>query len=231
MPPDGSDEPPEYRFAILPKQEVELLGNWDVLGLQSTASLDYRLENVLIPDEATFLFATPTRHRGEPIFELGVIALTAVGHSGFAIGVARRALDELMAIAKTKVRMGSAGFLKDSEAFQLKLGTLESRFRAATAWVYQAFDDLEVGVNATGAVDVKAINVTRQATVHVTQEAAEIVREAYLLAGTTALRDGALQRCFRDIHAGSQHFFASPASTLAMAADLMEAAPDSALDA
>ncbi len=69
----------------------------------------------------------------------------------------------------------------------------------------------------------------RQATVHVTQEAADIVREAYLLLGTTALRDGPLQRCFRDIHAGSQHFFASPASTLELARDLMNAAPDSAL--
>ncbi len=33
----------------------------------------------------------------------------------------------------------------------------------------------------------------------------------------------------RDIHAGSQHFFASPASTLELARDLMNAAPDSAL--
>jgi hypothetical protein len=71
----------------------------------------------------------------------------------------------------------------------------------------------------------------RQATVHVTQEGADIVRQAYLLAGTTALRDGPLQRCFRDIHAGSQHFFASPASTLDYARDRMAAAPESALDA
>ena len=71
----------------------------------------------------------------------------------------------------------------------------------------------------------------RQATVHVTQEAADIVRQAYLLAGTSALREGPLQRCFRDIHAGSQHFFASPASTLDFARDLMAAAPESALDA
>lgn len=49
--------------------------------------------------------------------------------------------------------------------------------------------------------------------------------------GTTALRDGPLQRCFRDIHAGSQHFFASPAATLDMARDLLSSAPKSALEA
>ena len=71
----------------------------------------------------------------------------------------------------------------------------------------------------------------RQATVHLTQEGADIVRHVYLLAGTTALRDGPIQRCFRDIHAGSQHFFASPASTLDFARDLIVATPESALDA
>ena len=74
-------------------------------------------------------------------------------------------------------------------------------------------------------------NQTRQATVFLTQEGADIVREAYLLAGTTALRDGPLARCFRDIHAGSQHFFASTAATLDMARDLLAATPDEALDA
>ncbi len=90
---------------------------------------------------------------------------------------------------------------------------------------------MEQNVVETGKLDAMAGNEARQATVHVTQEGADIVRQAYLLAGTTALRDGPLQRCFRDIHAGSQHFFASPASTLDYARNLMAAAPDSALDA
>ena len=80
-------------------------------------------------------------------------------------------------------------------------------------------------------MDPTTSNLVRQSTVHVTQEGADIVRHAYLLAGTTGLRSGPLQRCFRDIHAGSQHFFASPVSTLDFGRDLMNAAPESALDA
>jgi len=231
MPPEGSDEPAEYRFGLLPKSEVELAGNWNVLGLESTASLDYTIDGALVPEEATFLFANPTRHRGSKALDLGVIANTAAGHAGFAIGVARRALDELMAIAKTKARMGAASFLKDGEAFQLTLGRCESRLRSSAAWVREAFDEMERGINETGEVDVAAINRARQATVFVTEEAADIVRQAYLLAGTTALRDGPLQTCFRDIHAGSQHFFASPASTRDFAANLMDAAAHSGVDA
>ena len=229
LPPEGSDAPAEYRFSIVPRAQVELRGNWNVMGLGSTASWDYGITDVFVPKDATFLFATPTRHRGGPLFELGVVALTAAGHSGFAMGVARRALDELMATAKTKSRMGTGVFLKDSEPFLRSLGTLESRYRAACAWVRETFTEAERNVLATCRVNPVHCTRVRQATVHVTQEAADIVREAYLLLGTTALRDGPLQRCFRDIHAGSQHFFASPASTLELARDLMNAAPDSAL--
>ena len=51
---------------------------------------------------------------------------------------------------------------------------------------------------------------------HVTREGADIVREAYLLGGTSALRDGPLQRCFRDIHAAGQHFMMSQTSYQAL---------------
>jgi alkylation response protein AidB-like acyl-CoA dehydrogenase len=230
-PPEGSDLPARYLFGVVPKDQVELRGNWDVLGLGATASWDYGIRDAFVPEGATFLFAAPTRRRGGPVYELGVIAQTAAVHAGFAEGVTRRALDELRAIAKTKVRMGAGTFLKDDERFLDSLGTLESRFRSARAWMREAFARAERTVHATGRIDPVENNELRQATVHLTQEGADIVRQAYLLAGTTALRDGPLQRCFRDIHAGSQHFFASPASTLDFARDLMAAAPDSALDA
>ena len=230
-PPEGSDAPHEYRFTAVAKNEVELLGNWEVMGLRQTASFDYKIEDVFVPEEATFLFATPTRHRGGPIFEMGVMGLTAAGHAGFAIGVARRALDELKAVSKTKVRMGSGSFLKDGESFLRSLGQLDSRLRSAQSWVYETFKRMESRAAEIHAVDPVMVNVVRQSTVHVTEEAAAIVREVYLLAGTTSLRDGPIQRCFRDIHAASQHFFASPASTLDYARNLIDASADSALDA
>jgi alkylation response protein AidB-like acyl-CoA dehydrogenase len=231
QPPEGSDAPARYLFGVVPKDQVELRGNWDVLGLGATASWDYGIRGAFVPEGATFLFAAPTRRRGGRVYELGVIAQTAAGHAAFAIGVTRRALDELRTLAKTKVRMGAGAFLKDDERFLHSLGTLESRFASACAWVCEAFGRIERMVLESGRLDPVENNQVRQATVHVTQEGADIVRQAYLLAGTTALRDCPLQRCFRDIHAGSQHFFASPASTLDYARDLMGATPDSALQA
>ncbi len=219
--PEG--EPPPYLFGVVPREEVRLLGNWDVLGLEATASYDYEIEDAFVPEDACFLFASPTRHRGGAVYELGVIAQTAAGHAGFAMGVARRALDELRELSRTKVRMGAGSFLAEDERFLHELAVLESRLRAASAWVLESFEALEAGVGRTGAIDALLHDEARQATVHVTQEGADIARRAYLLAGTTALREGPLQRCFRDLHAGSQHFFASPAPTLDYARRLLAA--------
>ncbi len=224
--PEGSDKPSQFLMCLLPKDQVTLKGNWDVLGLQSTASYDYAIDNVWVAEEAMFLFAAPTVRRGNRLYELGVIALTAAGHAGFAFGVVRRALDELMEIAQSKVRMGSSVFMKESERFLESLGILESRFRAGRSWCHETFANAEAGIHKTGVIDPAAQVELRQATVFVTQEGADIVRQAYLLAGTTGLRSGALQRCFRDIHAGSQHFFASPASTLDFAKNLMTSAAE-----
>ncbi len=217
--PEGTD--PRMLFALMPIDQVELQGNWDVLGLESTASWDYTVRDVLVPESATFDFFAPVRHRGGPVYDLGVLCLTAVGHAGFALGVTRRAIDELIAVARDTHRMGAMVPLRESDRFLHSLATMESRYRAAEAWVRQAIATAETSVVEGPGPDLSAVTACRQATVFLTQEGADIARQAYLLAGTTALRNGPLQRAFRDLHAGSQHFFASDAATLELGRELL----------
>jgi alkylation response protein AidB-like acyl-CoA dehydrogenase len=157
------------------------------------------------------------------MYELGVMGLTSAGHAGFALGVVRRALDELTAIARAKQRMGSSASLRDSERFLIELANLESRARSAASWVRERFAVAEATALETGAADPTEVLLARQATVHATQDGADVVRRAYLLAGTDALRDGPLQTCFRDIHAGSQHFFAGELASIELGRALLAA--------
>ena len=43
---------------MMPRSEVEVLGNWDVLGLRATSSYDYRID-AFVPAHATFEFFSP----------------------------------------------------------------------------------------------------------------------------------------------------------------------------
>jgi len=216
--PDG-DRAPEYLGACFPRAGAELLGNWDVLGLQATASVDYRVREVRVPRSHTFDFLAPTVHRGSAVYALGAVALTAIGHSAWALGVTRRVLDELAAVAAETTRVGSPSSLAASERFLYELGVLESRHRADRAWVYEVLAAAEAEALA-GRATAMTGTLMRAACRHVNQDGADIARQAYLLAGTGALRAGPIQRAFRDLHAGSQHFYASPpqASALGSAA-------------
>ena len=122
------------------------------------------------------------------------------------------------------------GVLGESERIQHELGRLESRAAAASAWVHETFTAAERNITDRGELDPLDSVRCRQATVHATQDGAEVVQRAYLLAGTTALRDGALQRCFRDIHAGTQHVFANASHTTELGRELIASAPADPLD-
>ena len=112
---EGSDS--EYLFACFPATEADLHGNWDVLGLRATASYDYTLRDVHVPRNQAFNFFQPTVHRGGPLYTLGVLPLTAAGHAGWALGVTRRVLDEVAAIATSTTRLGATSPLSKNERF------------------------------------------------------------------------------------------------------------------
>ena len=107
----GEGGTPEYLGVCFPQDAVELEGNWDVLGLQATASYDYRLREVRIPRSHAFDFLAPTVHRGSAVYSLGAITLTALGHAAWALGVTRRVLDELAGMAAGTTRVGASSSL------------------------------------------------------------------------------------------------------------------------
>ncbi len=217
---------PDYLLALFPKTEVEVTGNWDVLGLESTASYDYSVDNVQVSEGSTFNFFTAPRLRGGPMYDLGVLVLTAAGHAGFAIGVTRRAIDEFrIKAAGSHKRMAARTPLAESDRIVYDLAVMESRLRSAELWVKDCFGRAEQSLIETGEIDQSAMLEARQATTFVTHEGAEVVRQAYLHAGTTGLREGVLNRCFRDIHAGTQHAVVSPGSTEDFGKHLIDTAP------
>ena len=218
---EHEDDDPAYLFGCFPVEQAELRGNWDVLGLRATQSVDYGVAGVRVPASHTFDFFAPTVHRGGAVARLGVLPLTAVGHAAWALGVTRRVLDELL-VAAGRVRMGAATSIGDSDHGLITIARLESQYRAGRAWVLEVCEQAEAECRASGDfLSAETGNLVRQACVHVNQGGAEVAQQAYLLAGTSALRDGALQRGFRDLHAGAQHFFASNAASLDWARGLL----------
>jgi len=197
---------PNIIVGILPAAAVEPLGNWDVIGLIGTGSIDYRVPAQFVPGDFTFPLFTATPRRGHPRFRMGLAGLTCIGHSAFATGVARRALDELAGLARTKRRFGRSNLI-DDPLFQAAYARAEGQLAAARAYSLSAIEALEAAAVAD-AVTPALRAQARLATTHTAEAALEVAATAFRFSGSTGLRNGsALQRCYRDLSAGEQHVF------------------------
>jgi alkylation response protein AidB-like acyl-CoA dehydrogenase len=199
---------PSMLVGFFPPDAVELRGNWDVLGLAGTGSYDYTIDEQFVAEGFTFRLLEAEAKRGGAMYQLGLFGLVASGHAGFAMGVGTRALEEVVAIAANKMRMGSFEPVTAQQLFQHDFAMHDAAMRAARAYVYDAFGEAEATVLAGRPCTLVQQQRLRQATTYVTRVAADSARFAYTWAGTDALRNpSALQRCFRDIHAGTQHIY------------------------
>ena len=198
---------PYMVIAFVPRADVELDGGWDVMGLVGTGSFDYHAD-VHVPAALVFPLLEAQAQRGGPMYQLGIMGLTAAGHAGFAIGVGLRALDEIRAIASAgKSRYGYTP-ISQQQLFLHDFAYHDAAVRAAKAYVYQTFADAEATLLAGEALTFEQAARTRQSGTYATRVAADAARFAYTWAGSQGLRNGsAVQRCFRDMCAATQHVF------------------------
>ena len=197
---------PNVLAAVIPREHVEFLGNWDVLGLQATDSLDYRIPEQIIDAGFTWPLFTGAPRRGASFYRMGIFGITAIDHSGFSIGVARRALDDVAALAVGKRRAGRVT-LADDPIFQSEYAQAEASLRAARAFVIEAITDLEQAA-AQDAVTQQLRARARLAASHAARTSIEVTGVAYRFSGSTGLRNGsAMQQCLRDLTASEAHVF------------------------
>jgi alkylation response protein AidB-like acyl-CoA dehydrogenase len=195
------------RVVLIPRAEIDFRGNWDVLGLSATGSYDYVVDDVFVPESYTYPLLENVQQRGGPAFRVGLFSITASGHAGFALGVGRRALDEIAALASTRVRMAGFATIGTEQLFQYELAQHDCAMRAARAFVYEAVADADAEARAQDVPGPILQPRVRAAATYATRVATDAARFAYHWAGSAGLRPGVVQRCLRDLLAGSQHIY------------------------
>jgi alkylation response protein AidB-like acyl-CoA dehydrogenase len=213
----------EFRICVVPIEKATLIDNWDVLGLRATGSIDYTMRDVFVPEGQTHFGLIQESSRGGPFYKLGVIQIAVICHSGWAMGVGRRILDELAALAQSKT--GRPGQLVDSDAFHIGFAEAEGKYRAARAFVRESWSDAWATLETGGTLSTRQSTLVRLALSHMTWTLFDVSHFAYKAAGTTALRAGTLQRLFRDVHAGTQHITSAPGVIEAAGKELAGLAP------
>ena len=204
---------PDWRLAVFPAGAGAVVDNWDATGLRGTGSHDIVADAVPVLERHTMApFSAPARHDG-PLWRFPFFTLVGTLFVGFPLGVGRRALDELAGFAPTKFRPPGPGSIADDGDLQVALTRAEGGLQAARALVFDALGDMWRAACAGDVPDDAQRARFLLATQQAMYAATEAVDVAYRFTGAAALRaDHPVQRCFRDLHAGAQHIYFSPAA-------------------
>ena len=124
------------RSCFFPASQVEFHDTWYTSGLRGTGSLDYSVDGVLVPERMTIQPGVSKPQVDAPSTHFPNFTLLAIGIAGASIGIARNALDELVAIAADKRPQFSSKTLAASGYAQTELARAESQWRAARAYLH-----------------------------------------------------------------------------------------------
>jgi indole-3-acetate monooxygenase len=197
---------PETRFVMFPAEQAQILDTWFVSGLRGTGSNDIAVDriHVSIDDSFDAFFGQPSVPG--PLY-LAAIPQISLHVASVGIGIARHAIDDIIALASNqKRRLYASATLAETPVFQHNLARAEISLRAATAALRQEAETFWAAVN-TGKIPTPADRAQTSATgAWAAATAAAVVDTCYTAAGGTAVYDSSsLQRYLRDVHTLTQH--------------------------
>jgi alkylation response protein AidB-like acyl-CoA dehydrogenase len=152
---------------------------------------------------------------------MGIQGVGAAGHAAVALGIAKRALEELVSIVDAGKQRPGVLPVVEQQLFRHDFTMQEGRLRAARAYVFEVFGAGSDEVHRGNALTTEQLQRLRQSATVTTQLAYEVVEFAYRWAGSASLRQRhPLGRCMRDMHAATQHVYVD-SNSLVNAADAL----------
>ncbi len=200
-----------FRLCWFPQSEVTFHDTWYTTGMRGSGSLDYSVTDVFVPSTRTIQPGVTRPVVRTPLAQFPNFTLLAAGVSAVGLGVARRALDELVGLAQGKKPQYSSKTLAQSSYTQIELARAEGKLRAARAFLLDELQSAWDTALAGEEVTVEARTGIRLAATHAATVGAEVADAAFTLAGGTAVYDTSpLGRCLRDAHVVTQHIQTAP---------------------
>ena len=198
---------PEHMILAVPTTDVQFMDNWQVMGLKGTGSRDFVLADYFVAEEMAFDLLNTDPRRGGALFWLGRPGFVTTDHAAFALGVARRALDEIARQAGSYQRGYLTSPIAQRGALQHDLGRCDQQLRAARALCQEALQEAWEFCGRRERPDLERQLRLRAACAYATDIACQVTTAAFRYGGGDAIyNDRVLQRCLRDINAAAQHF-------------------------
>lgn len=221
MAPNGL---PEVRNVLAPAGNWTILDTWYTTGLAGSGSNDYEVDGLFVPAERTFTLLDPPKRPG-PLYAFP--GMFFANMHGVPLGLARRAIDEVKAIAADKVLMPELVLMHESPRVRAAVARAELALGAARAHGYSVLDAVWEDLGRDGELSVERRVELALSRLGAFRMAREVCQAMVDTAGTQAIYSSSpLDRLLRDAITMNQHVVAQDrmlemAGTLALGGDIV----------
>lgn len=211
---------PVTRIMVFPASDCTILDTWNVGGLRGSGSHDITVSDVFVPEERSLTFAEPSPYHHGPLYSSRFFLFA---HAAHALGVARAAIDSLVALANRKQFGRTSSLLRDRPMVQLQIAQAEALVRSARSWAWEIARETWEDACAVREITSEQRALARLAITNAVVKSAEAVDLMYSAAGGSAVyAHNRLERAFRDIHTVTQHAIVAPPSYEQVGAALVD---------
>lgn len=182
-------------FYFLP-EEVEIVSEWDTMGLRSTSSESFRVKNLQVGKDRTYLLQPEKRTLNEPIFTVPFMTFAELTLAANYLGIFKRLIDETYAICNKK---------PDSIIPQEILNAY-TYLSAKSTDFYKLAEEVWLVVNKNGEAMSDEIKEVSKFTHEMVHDGLQICQLVFVYSGMQgASRNSQINRVWRNLNTASQH--------------------------
>jgi alkylation response protein AidB-like acyl-CoA dehydrogenase len=168
---------------------------------------------VFVPTARTFPFVpefTPGSHYQGPLYRFPLIGVVASNMPPLMLAVARRAIEEVLALAQSKVPVASSTALRGRASAQSKLAQAEAAVRSARFFLFDMLSEAWAAAVVGETISLRQKADVLLAMTNSVSSAVKAVELMCSIAGTSGIYTRSpLERYFRDVQVIRHHAFAA----------------------
>lgn len=209
---DGAGGPALAHMAVAPADQIRIIDNWHMLGMQGTGSHDTAVDAKLYAKD--WICARGAKGIfDDPLYRYPALAYQAQVHAAVNLGLARGALDLAIALTHGAKLMPGAKTLGDRAYFRTSIARDTAALESARAYYYQSAEQAWARLLAGDEVGLDLTNALRLSASHAAHCATKVVQNCFRISGMAAAEQShPMQRLLRDAMVVTQHAALSEAT-------------------
>lgn len=218
VPPEKEGEAPDYRTFLVPREDYEIVDNWDVSGLEGTGSHDIVVEDAFVPEYRThrsvhgFECDSPGNAvNTAPLYRLpfGQIFVRAVCSS--AIGALRGVTDSYIEVNRNRVGLNDGNRIATDPDAQMALAEAIATVDECETIMFHNFDRMLDCAGQGETLPIQERIKMRYDAARVGARCADAVNALFIACGAQGIHRGhPLNRAWLEINAGRTHVANNP---------------------